>query len=227
MSDYAGLDVFHETITVLPDNAKPSAMDFALAVEGLTDRTTYLANRGSRGYYAQVTALTSGTPGVIYGASGGSGAFVEFAASNGLVPYLDVLDCQVGDIVSARASGAFFQTSNADGGDLAGYAEIKLYQTQNFGVSPTPAAAITGAHAIVDASQTGVPASGDICSPQHLTIEGALIIGTAGTCRIRLRGRNPQALGNVGVRRKTSPATQYPLSLVAYVWRPTSTWGGA
>jgi len=222
VSDYPGQDIFHETITVLPDNAEPSAMNFALAVEGLTDRTTYLANRGSRGFYRQTSALTSGDPDEVYGAIGGSGTFVEFAASNGLVPYVDVFDCEVGDIVLVWCTGAFIQGGNGD----ANYAEIKLYATQDYGGSPPPAAAIAGAHARVDAS-----IGGSLSIPLPITMHGAVLISTAGTCRVRLRGMNPDATGGdqsgyrTGVQNKT--AGSYPLTLTAAVFRPTSTWGGA
>lgn len=216
MVDYPGQDSFHATITVLPDNAKPSALNFAQAVEGLADRTTFLANRGSRGAYVQ--ASTSNTPatGTIYGATGGSGQFTEFAATGGLTPYLDVPDLEVGDVLLVWVSGSFVQGGNG----TSNYAEIKLYATQDYGGSPPPAAAIQGAHARVNA------ATGD--TPLPIMVQGLLVITTAGTCRVRLRGMNPDASGvsqdgyKVGLE-----DGGYPLTIGATVLRPTSTWGGA
>lgn len=210
--DYPGQDEFHATITVLPDNATPSALNFAQAVEGLADRTTFLANRGSRGAYVQTSTL-SGAGTTVYGAYGGGGAtWIEFAADASMVPYLDVPDLEVGDVVIPWVSGSFIQQANT-------YAQIKLYATQDYGGSPPPAAAVPGAHARVDAT-----ISGAIETPLPIMIQGLQVITTAGTCRFRLRGNNP---GGAASSYRVGLLTDYMLTIGASVFRPTATWGGA
>lgn len=221
MADYAGQDEFHDTITVLPDNVQPSALNFALATEGLADRTKFLLNRGFGGIYTQTSQLTSGTTGEAYGATGGSGSsFVEFAAGNGLTPYVDVPGCAVGDIVIAWVSGHFCSQGNL----VAGYSEIKLYAQFNVGGSPPPAAEMSGAWARVEADVAD--------APQPITLVGWKVVTTAGTCRVRLRGKNPNATGVdqsafvTGIK-KLAGGTQYPLALTALRLRPTASWDDA
>jgi hypothetical protein len=224
VSDYPGQDVFHPSITVLPDNAQPSAMNFALAVEGLTDRTTFLANRGFGGIYTQTSYLTSGSGGDVVGATGGGGGWVEFAASAGLVPYVDVPGCAAGDVVIAWCSSSFISLGNT----TSKHAEIKLYAQFNIGGSPPAAAAMAGAHALVEAVE-GLT----VDTPQPITIVGWKVVTTAGTCRVRLRGRNPDtpavpaAPAVVGLQRRASDEGQHVLSLTALRLRPTASWDDA
>lgn len=215
--DYPGQDIFHAFITVLSDNHQPSAMNFALATEGLSDRTTYLANRGCRGTYRQ-NSVTVSALGEITGAVGGTGGWVAFDAANGLVPYLDVPSLNVGDVVWVGMSGAFIQSGNAT------HAEVKMYATQGHG-SPGALipAAVPGMHTRVDASVGGA-----VPIPLPAAMVGSLVMSVAGTCRFRLYGRNPSSQVpepnnyRVGVK-----DNGYPLSIVAVVLRPTSTWGDA
>ena len=215
MSDYPGLDQFHETIHVSDDHHLPSAGELALTSQGLADNCRFLANRGSRGAYVQTSTSTGGT-GLIVGVVGGSGTWVDFEAAASLVPFLDVPDLEVGDVVIPWASGSFIESGST-------YAEIKLYATQDYGGSPPPAAAIPGAHARVDARIGGA-----IETPLPIMVQGLLVVTTAGTCRLRMRGRNPDASGSpqdgykVGIQ-----DTGYPLTIGAIVLRPTATWGGA
>lgn len=212
MSDYAGTDEFHVTIHVSDDNHLPSAAELALTSQGLADRTTFLANRGSRGAYVQTSTLSGGIGGQAYGAYGGSGQWIEFAADFSMVPYLDVPDLEVGDVVIPWVSGSFIQQGNV-------YAEIKLYATQDYGGSPPPAAAVPGAHARVDVTVDGLGV------PFPTMIQGLLVITTAGTCRLRLRGKNPD--GATVLTYRVGLLTDYMLTIGAAVFRPTATWGGA
>lgn len=168
---------WHVAQKVLDDNDAPKAANLALSgAEPDMDRFVYLFVRGPAVGTAVNNGQCSAGGGSVQGAAGQSGVWQNFSAGNGVTEYLQVTDCQVGDIVEVAFSGGLAAETAA--------AEFRLSATQGYGGGGPTTAAIAGAVSTVRT----YTAMGN--GPDRVSVSGTVTITVAGTLRVYLQGKN-------------------------------------
>jgi hypothetical protein len=188
--DYPGQDIFHETITVLDDNQEPSAENLALSVEGLADRTTHLYNRGMKSPGAIYGQCTAGG-GDVVGVSGSAATWQDFPTADGVTPLVDVAGCEVGDVVLVDLVAGMKMSGTTD------FSTVRLAAVQGYGGGSPVTAAVGGAISTVQKVVGSVDEKAILAD--RITLQGVIVITTAGTLRVKIQGRTEHIDNEVGI----------------------------
>lgn len=168
---------WHAVQKVLQGNDKPSDANFALSgSEPDMDRQVYLYTRGPAVDTVVSTSQCTAAGGSVQGAAGQSGVWQNFSGGNGVTEYLQITNCEVGDVLEVTFNGGLAAETAA--------AEFRLSATQGYGTGGATTAAISGAISTVR-TYTAMGNGAD-----RITVGGFVTISVAGTCRIYMQGKN-------------------------------------
>ena len=200
MSDYAGADTFHTTVTVLDDSDDPSAANFALPVEGLADRTVWLKSRGAYSDYAEATssAIAGGGSDVV-GPVDSAGNWQDFASGSGVTPSVLVADCEVGDRIEVYFRGDLVSEGASNVGSFRLAYQINAGST--VGIDATEVVSVWD--------------YATIAFPMPVAVSTVIAVASAGSYTIKMQGKNSDP-GKIGV------LTQHRCYLRAVRHRPTA-----
>jgi len=183
---YTPSDAWPSQFVTATDDDDPSAAIFALVTDEPTaDALTYLKNRGAYVESAESYGTAIAAEDVAVGPTDSAGNWQDFPSGSGVTPHVNINSCVVGDKIEIFFRGDMGSSGTGNHGD------VRLAAVQNYAGGSTVEIPGTTAQKLMNYAEDG----GLI---DRVALSAVVTITTAGTCRVKLQGRNSDP-GKVGV----------------------------